>query len=75
MSPISNLSDELVEVLSAHGELETVCLEVNSITFNGINTLIMNSPNLISLHVAFIESHFPVRCQQVAIMKVITKRE
>ena len=51
VSLTSNLSDELVEVLSAHGELERVCLEVNSITFNGINTLIMNSPNLISLHV------------------------
>ena len=51
VSLTSNLSDKLVEVLSAHGELEMVCLEVNSITFNGINTLIMNSPNLISLHV------------------------
>ena len=48
-----NLSDELVEVLSAHGELETVNLQVNSITINGINTLIMNSPNLISLCVTF----------------------
>ena len=48
-SSSSNLSDELVEMLSAHGELERVTLEVNSITFNGIMALIINSPNLISL--------------------------
>ena len=48
-SSSSNLSDELVEMLSAHGELKRVTLEVNSITFNGIMALIMNSPNLISL--------------------------
>ena len=52
-SSFFNLSDELVEVLSAHGELETINLQVNSITFSGISTLIKKSPYLLSLHVIF----------------------
>ena len=48
-----NLSDELVEILSAHGKLETIRLHVNSITFSGISTLIKKSPYLLSLYVTF----------------------
>ena len=48
-----NLSDKLVKVLSAHGKLETVNLQVNSISFSGISTLIKKSPYLISLRVIF----------------------
>jgi len=47
----TDLTDKLVNTLSAHGRLECVFLLVWSITFSGIvtYTLIKNSPNLISL--------------------------
>ena len=50
-SSTSGLTDKLVEALSAHGGLECVVLYVNSITINGIITLINNSPNLILLRI------------------------
>ena len=37
-----------MEALSAHGGLVHVVLLVNSVTFNGIITLIQNSPNLLT---------------------------
>ena len=42
----TDLTDELVNTLSAHGRLECVILLVWSITFSSIVTLIKNSPNL-----------------------------
>ena len=45
------LTDKLVEALSVHGGLECVVLYVNSITINGITTLISNSPNLVLLRI------------------------
>ena len=53
-----NLTDELVEVLSANGQLERVVLYVNSITINGITTLINNSPKLTLLHICMMNSCF-----------------
>ena len=53
-----NLTDDLVETLSAHGELECVVICVKSITINGITTLINNSPNLHVLHISMIEPLF-----------------
>ena len=47
-----NLTDESVQELSAHGELEQISLFVHSITNRGVTTLIKNSPNLISLSVS-----------------------
>ena len=51
-SPFLTLSDEAVEILSAHGELEHVTLHVNSITVSAITALINNSPNLMLLKVS-----------------------
>ena len=51
-SPFFTFTDEIMEVLSAHGELERVTLHVNSITVNAITTLINNSPNLMLLKVS-----------------------
>ena len=53
-----NLTDELVEVLSAHGQLECVVLYVKSITINGLTILINNLPKLTSLHISMIEPLF-----------------
>ena len=53
-----NLTDELVEVLSAHGDLERVILYVKSITIDGIVTLINNSPKLTLLHISMIKPLF-----------------
>ena len=53
-----NLTDELVEVLSANGQLERVVLYVKSITINGLTTLINNSPKLTLLHISIIEPFF-----------------
>ena len=53
-----NLTDELVEVLSANGQLERVVLYVKSITVNGLTTLINNSPKLTLLHISIIEPFF-----------------
>ena len=47
-----DLTDELAEVLSANGGLECVVLYINSITINGIRSLINNSPNLTLLHIS-----------------------
>ena len=56
-----NLTDELVEVLSAHGDLERVILYVKSITIDGIVTLINNSPKLTLLHISMIKPLFNER--------------
>ena len=53
-----NLTDELVQVLSANGQLERVVLYVKSITVNGLTTLINNSQKLILLHISMIEPLF-----------------
>ena len=53
-----NLTDELVEVLSANGQLERVVLYVKSITINGLTTLINNSPKLTLLHISMMEPLF-----------------
>ena len=45
-SPFLTLTDEIVEILSANGELERVTLFINSIAFTGITSLINSSPNL-----------------------------
>ena len=47
-----DLTDELVEVLSANGGLECIVLYINSITINGIRSLINNSPNLTLFHIS-----------------------
>ena len=47
-----NITDEFMDVLSAHGGLECVILYPRSITINGIANLIKNSPNLILLHLS-----------------------
>ena len=49
-----NLTDELLQVLSANGQLERVVLYVKSITVNGLTILINNSPKLTLLHVSMI---------------------
>ena len=46
-----NLTDESLQELSAHGELERAYLCVRSITIRGITILIKNSPNLIGLSI------------------------
>ena len=53
-----DLTDEFVEVLSAHGQLECVILYVKSITITGITILINNSPKLTSLHISMIKPLF-----------------
>ena len=53
-----DLTDDLVKVLSAHGKLERVMLYINSITINGITTLINSSPNLILLHASVLTPIF-----------------
>ena len=53
-----DLSDELVKVLSAHGQLECVILYVKSITVTGITTLINNSPKLTILRISMIKPLF-----------------
>ena len=53
-----NLTDELVEVLSANGQLERVVLYVKSITINGLTTLINNSPKLTLLRISMKEPFF-----------------
>ena len=53
-----NLTDELVEVLSANGQLERVVLYVKSVTVNGLTILINNSPKLTLLYVSMIEPLF-----------------
>ena len=53
-----SLTDELVEVLSANGQLERVVLYVKSITINGLTTLINNSPKLTLLRISMIEPLF-----------------
>ena len=45
-SPFLTLTDEIVEILSANGELECVTLFIKSIAFTAITTLINSSPNL-----------------------------
>ena len=56
-----NLTDELVEVLSANGQLKRVVLYVESITVNGLTTLINNSPKLNLLRISMMEPLFDVR--------------
>ena len=46
-----DFSAPLVEVLSAHGELECILLYLNSVTTSAITSLINNSPNLVLLYV------------------------
>ena len=46
-----DLTDKLVKVLSAHGQLECVILYVKSISITGITTLINNSPKLTILRI------------------------
>ena len=53
-----NLTDKLVKVLSANGQLERVVLHVKSITINSLTTLIKNSPKLTLLHISMIEPCF-----------------
>ena len=53
-----DLTDELVKVLSAHGQLECVILYVKSITITGITTLINNSPKLTILRISMIKPVF-----------------
>ena len=57
-SPFLNLTDEIVEILSAHGDLERVTLLVNSITIKGITTLVSSSPNLTFLLISIKQSVF-----------------
>ena len=53
-----DLTDELVKVLSAHGQLECVILYVKSISITGITTLINNSPKLTILRISMIKPLF-----------------
>ena len=53
-----DLTDELVKVLSAHGQLECVILYVKSISIAGITTLINNSPKLALLRISMIKPLF-----------------
>jgi len=69
-----NPSNEFMEMLSAHGELECVVLHVSSISISGITTLINNSPNLILLHVftnmrLFNENHGEFCCINIDRLK------
>ena len=50
-----NPTDKLVAVLSVNGQLERVVLHIQSITIDGIVTIINNSPNLILLHISMIK--------------------
>ena len=64
-SPSLTLTDEIVEALSTHGELERVTLHINSITISAITALINNSPNLMLLKVSirkllFNDSHLRI---------------
>ena len=64
-SPCLTLTDEIVEALSTHGELERVTLHINSITISAITALINNSPNLMLLKVSirkllFNDSHLRI---------------
>ena len=47
-----DLTDESLQELSAHGELEQAYLRINSITIRGITTIIKNSPDLIELTIS-----------------------
>ena len=44
----TDLNDNFMDTISAHGGLIHVALFVNSVTTNGITTLIRNSPNLLT---------------------------
>ena len=52
------LTDEFIEVLSSHGQLECVILYVKYITINGLTTLVSNSPNLTLLCVSVTDRTF-----------------
>ena len=47
----TNISDIFMETVSAHGKLLHAVLLVNSVTIEGIVTLIRNSPGLLSLNI------------------------
>ena len=51
-----DLSDEFMNILSAHGGLIRVVLNVGTVSIEGITVLVENSPNLLLLHVNGLET-------------------
>ena len=50
-STMADIPDTIMGYISAHGGLTHVILQVRSVTFDGITTLIGNSPNLVKCHI------------------------
>jgi len=59
---LTNVPDVFMKTVSAHGGLVHVALSANSITTEGINFLITNSPELLSLHISSREIIY-TKCQ------------
>ena len=49
-SPYTDVSDEFITLVSAHGELVHVVMSIGSLAAEGIISLVRNSPKIITLH-------------------------
>ena len=76
----TDLDDSFMDTVSAHGGLIHVALFVNSLTTNGITTLIRNSPNLLTFGLceqkqhkeSYLESLSTSLCKKFAKRKLFT---
>jgi len=54
-TPSGSIRDHFMDTISAHGKLEHVVISANSISANGINALVNNSPKLTTFHVYVVQ--------------------
>ena len=74
-SELSDLDDRFMEAVSVHGGLVHVVFLVNSVTFNGIITLIQNSPNLLTCLLGLYEQKIDCNWLNTELAKMFDHRK